>query len=160
MVQEAKEKYDRPAMPEILNLLSGARTLIHDNMIGFRKVIYWFLLISCLVGSCRLADPDAKEQPPGFDDIRTGMSYLEVAEAAGIPDRKVNVGTVTDEYGLETKTEEWYYGDNCLVVIVNDTVQAIDTDLQGTYNKIQRIIDSARAAGDTSVMIQPLQGLQ
>ena len=129
-------------------------------MIDFRKIISSFLCISLLVGSCGHADKDAEGQPPGFDKIRTGMSYLEVAETAGIPDRKVNVGSVTDEYGLETKTEEWYYGDNCLVVIVNDTVQAIDSDLRGTYKRIHYIIDSARAAGDTSVMIQPLQGLQ
>ncbi len=85
------------------------------------------------------------------------MNYIEVLETAGIPDKKIFVGTVTDETGLQTKTEEWYYGENQLIVIVNDTVNAIDTDISSTYRKIQHIIDSARAAGDTSVMIQPVQ---
>lgn len=85
------------------------------------------------------------------------MTYIEVLEVAGIPGKKIDVGIVTDEFGLQTKTEEWYYGDNQLIVIVNDTVNAIDLDVKSTYQRIQHIIDSARAAGDTSVMIQPIQ---
>ena len=85
------------------------------------------------------------------------MSFTDVLDSVGFPDKKINVGTVTDEFGHQTKTEEWHYGDNQMVVIINDTVNAVDLDIRSTYNKIQHIIDSAKAAGDTSSMIVPLQ---
>lgn len=84
------------------------------------------------------------------------MSNIDVIEIAGFPDQKINVGVVTDEFGHETKTEEWHYGDNQLVVIVNDEVTAVDLDVTGTYREIQHKIDSARAAGDTASMLQQL----
>lgn len=85
------------------------------------------------------------------------MNYIDVVEIAGLPDEKINLGVATDEFGLQTKTEEWHYGENELIIIVNDTVNAVDTNVKSTYQKIQHIIDSARAAGDTSVMIQQIQ---
>ncbi|MEO6169049.1 MAG: hypothetical protein ABIO46_10265 [Chitinophagales bacterium] len=89
--------------------------------------------------------------------VKIGMTFIEVLEVAGIPDEKINVGVTTDPFGLQTKTEEWHYGENQLIIIVNDTVNGIDLDVQRTYQKIQHIIDSAKAAGDTSVMIQQIQ---
>ncbi len=113
------------------------------------------MALSCF--SCSNTGNKSESAPSSLSKVNIGMNYIEVLEKAGIPDKKVFVGTVTDETGLQTKTEEWYYGENQLIVIVNDTVNAIDNDISNTYRKIQRIIDSARAAGDTSVMIQPVQ---
>ena len=84
------------------------------------------------------------------------MTFTEVLEVAGFPTEKVNVGSVTDEFGHETKTEEWHYGDNQMVVLENGVVSGVDLDIRSTYQKIQHIIDSAKAAGDTSVMIRPM----
>ena len=89
--------------------------------------------------------------------IKIGMSFTDVLDLAGFPDEKINVGTVIDEFGHQTKTEEWHYGNNQLIVIVNDTVNDIDMDVKTTYEKIRHIIDSAKATGDTSAMIQQLQ---
>lgn len=119
------------------------------------RTFYGFLL-SCLLLSCGNAGKQPATTTSRLAGVKTGMSFIDVIEIAGFPDQKINVGTTTDAYGLETKTEEWHYGDNELVVIVNDTVVSIDHDLQATYRRIQHIIDSAKAAGDTSKMIQPV----
>lgn len=121
------------------------------------KSIFLSLVMALFCFSCSNSGNKSGSVPSSFSKVKIGMNYIEVLETAGIPDKKVFVGTVTDETGLQTKTEEWYYGENQLIVIVNDTVNAIDTDISSTYRKIQHIIDSARAAGDTSVMIQPLE---
>ncbi|MBK9732111.1 MAG: hypothetical protein IPO83_12645 [Chitinophagaceae bacterium] len=115
---------------------------------------FFFFIFS--ISSCKNSSTDNSTQSK-LANIKPGMSYLDVVEIAGIPDQKINVGVTTDEYGLQTKTEEWHYGDNQLIVIVNDTVSSIDLDLKSTYQRIQHIIDSARAAGDSARMIQQLQ---
>lgn len=121
------------------------------------KSIFLSVVMAQFCFSCSNSGNKSGSAPSSLSKVKIGMNYIEVLETAGIPDKKVFVGTVTDETGLQTKTEEWYYGENQLIVIVNDTVNAIDTDISSTYRKIQHIIDSARAAGDTSVMIQPVQ---
>lgn len=121
------------------------------------KSIFLSVVMALFCFSCSNSGNKSGSAPSSLSKVKIGMNYIEVLETAGIPDKKVFVGTITDETGLQTKTEEWYYGENQLIVIVNDTVNAIDTDISSTYRKIQHIIDSARAAGDTSVMIQPVQ---
>ena len=118
----------------------------------YTALIFFPLLFS----SCH---QQAKTNSPQHDlsKIKKGMSFTEVLELAGFPDQKINVGSVTDEFGYQTKTEEWHYGDNQMVVIVNDTVNSIDLDIRSTQEKIRHIIDSAKAAGDTSSMIQSIQ---
>ncbi len=108
--------------------------------------------------SCILACNNSKTkypQQPDISNVKVGMSFTEVLEVAGFPTEKLNIGTVTDEFNHQTKTEEWHYGNNQLIVIVNDTVTSIDADVESTNQKIQHIIDSARAAGDTMPMITP-----
>lgn len=121
------------------------------------RTIYFSVALAQFCFSCNNTGNKSGSLPSSLSKVKIGMNYIEVIETAGIPDKKVFVGTVTDETGLQTKTEEWYYGENQLIVMVNDTVNAIDTDIRSTYRKIQHIIDSARAAGDTSVMIQAVQ---
>ncbi|MBK6482784.1 MAG: hypothetical protein IPG01_06540 [Chitinophagaceae bacterium] len=121
------------------------------------RIIFFSVAMTLFCFSCNNTGNKSGSAPSSLSKVKIGMNYIEVLETAGIPDKKIFVGTVTDETGLQTKTEEWYYGENQLIVIVNDTVNAIDTDISSTYRKIQHIIDSARATGDTSVMIQPVQ---
>jgi hypothetical protein len=121
------------------------------------RIIFFSVAMALFCFSCNNNGNKSESAPASLSKVKIGMNYIEVLETAGIPDKKIFVGTVTDETGLQTKTEEWYYGENQLIVIVNDTVNAIDTDISSTYRKIQHIIDSARAAGDTSVMIRPVQ---
>jgi hypothetical protein len=114
------------------------------------------ILLPVFIFSCHGSPDKSIPTEPDLSKVKTGMSYIEVLEVAGFPDEKINVGTVTDEFGQQTKTEEWHYGNNQLVVIINDTVNAVDLDVRQTYQKIQHIIDSARAAGDTSSMIRSI----
>jgi hypothetical protein len=117
-----------------------------------------FVSVFLLLSFCSCHQTTTKNSTPSHDlsKVKVGMSFTEVLEFAGFPDEKVDVGTVTDEFGHETKTQEWHYGDNQLVVIVNDTVNAIDLDVKSTYQKIQHIMDSAKAAGDSSITIRPV----
>lgn len=114
------------------------------------------ICIACLLFTCHNNSSDS-EVPGKLSSIKPGMSYIEVLETAGFPDNVVNVGVTTDEFGLQTKTEEWHYGDNQLIVLVNDTVSSVDLDLENTYRRIRHIIDSAKAAGDTTRLIQPIR---
>jgi len=78
--------------------------------------------------------------------VKVGMTYPEVLDVAGAPDTIVHLGVVMDSFSNQTKTDEWYYGSDQLVILVNDTVNTIDLHVQETQHRIQYIIDSARAA--------------
>lgn len=112
------------------------------------------ICMACLLFSCN-NQPAGNSTDSQLTAIHNGMSYIEVLEMAGFPDTVIQVGITTDTFGLQTKTEEWHYGNNQLIVLVNGIVSSIDLDLQATYRHIQHIIDSARAAGDTDQLIRP-----
>ena len=84
------------------------------------------------------------------------MPFDVVLQLIGAPDTIVRRGIVFDQFSNQTKTDEWYYGNNQVVLIVNDTVNAIDLNAEATRQNIQHIIDSARAAeGNSKPFIQP-----
>ena len=86
------------------------------------------------------------------------MPFDVLLKIAGAPDTIIRRGIVYDQFSNQTKTDEWYYGNNQIVLIVNDTVNAIDLNAEATRQKIQHIIDSARAAeGNSKPLIQPSQ---
>jgi hypothetical protein len=107
--------------------------------------------------ACRNSPDKNPTDAPDLSQIRIGMRSTDVLNLIGFPDEKIDLGNVYDQYSNQTHTEEWYYGSNQLIVIVNDTVNSIDPDVKKTNNRIQYIIDSARAAGDTAPMIQTQQ---
>lgn len=83
---------------------------------------------------------------------------MDVANTIGTPDTIIRVGVMLDEFGSQIKTDEWWYGKNIVIVMVNDTVNAIDPDAIATDKRIQHIIDSAKAAdGNNNIFIQPSQ---
>jgi len=126
---------------------------LHHNYFQFKGSCLWVFSIS-LILACNNSKSRYPPQPD-VSKVKVGMSYIEVLEVAGLSTEKINVGTVTDQFNHQTQTEEWYYGNNQLIVIVNDTVESVDRDVASTYRKIQYIIDSAKAAGDTRPMIAP-----
>lgn len=81
-----------------------------------------------------------------LSQLRIGMSYVDVLQAVGFPDTIIHLGISLDEYGAQTKIDEWWYGPDELIVLVNDTVNRIDVQARASREKIRRIIDSARAA--------------
>ena len=83
------------------------------------------------------------------------MTFVDVMKLAGAPDTIIHLGIVEDTFRNQTKTDEWQYGENQIVVIVNDTVNAIDLHAMETQRRIQHIMDSARAAeGNSKPFIQ------
>jgi len=74
------------------------------------------------------------------------MKFTDVLSIVGAPDTIVHLGVVMDTFSNQTKTDEWYYGPDQLIVIVNDTVNAVDLHARETQARIQHIMDSARAA--------------
>ncbi|MCS6916549.1 MAG: hypothetical protein RMK52_08050 [Chitinophagales bacterium] len=85
------------------------------------------------------------EQSP-LSAVKVGMSYVEVLKVVGFPDTIIHVGKSLDEYGSQTKIDEWWYGPDELVVLVNDTVNAVDLQARQSLERIRRIMDSARHA--------------
>jgi len=86
------------------------------------------------------------------NDVETEV--IEYKE--GAPDTIIHRGIVEDTFYNQTKTDEWQYGENQIVVIVNDTVNAIDLHAIETQQRIQHIMDSARAVeGNNKPFIQP-----
>ncbi|MCY7409051.1 MAG: hypothetical protein LH473_02170 [Chitinophagales bacterium] len=124
------------------------------------KIRYVFLIatLSTLLIACHSSSP--KKITPAFDlsKIKTGMTFMDVANTIGTPDTIIRVGVMLDEFGSQIKTDEWWYGKNIVIVMVNDTVNGIDPDAIATEKRIKHIIDSAKAAdGNNSILIQPSQ---
>ena len=131
-------------MPKILTMAATrcALLLMSFFLIGF--------------SSCHSYSSGHVELQHDLSKIRTGMSFVEVLQVAGAPDTIYHVGVYLDSMFNQTKTDEWHYGNNQIVVIVNDTVNAIDLNAEATQRRIQHIIDSARAAdGNNTPFIQP-----
>ena len=122
----------------------------------FTAPFIFLLCATMLLAACH-SNTSTNQNERDLSKIKKGMSYTQVLELAGFPDEKIDVGIVTDEFNHQTKTEEWHYGDNEIIVMVNDTVNSIDLNAKRTYDKIRHIIDSAKAAGDSSSLIQPLR---
>jgi hypothetical protein len=105
-----------------------------------------FLLPGLLLLAACQSPPSDQQSGLRISKARTGMSYIEVLDSVGVPDTVLHQGVVMDEFGNQTKTDEWYYGTNQMIVMVNDTVNAIDLNVRETHKRIRYIIDSARAA--------------
>jgi hypothetical protein len=116
----------------------------------FCGIIIFSFLYSCYNSSTEKSNQELLKK------IKTGMNYVEVATLIGTPDTIIHVGVMLDEFGSQIKTDEWWYGKNIVLVMVNDTVNAIDPDAIGTEKRIQHIIDSAKAAdGNGNSFIHP-----
>src|ERR1051325_9971951 len=90
--------------------------------------------------------------------IKIGMSFIDVMKLAGAPDTIIHLGILEDTLHNQTKTDEWRYGNNQTVTIVNDTVNALDLNAEETQRRIRHIIDSARETeGNNKPLIQPSQ---
>lgn len=100
------------------------------------------VLISCSSGSVHHS---AKQTNP-FTGIHRGMSYIDVLKEIGFPTEMNDLGMITDSLGFQTHTIDYVYGDNIIITIVNDTVASIDTNARQTMQRIQHIMDSAKAA--------------
>lgn len=109
----------------------------------FRYLLFFafvMLMAACYSSSSR------KYHDARLTTIRIGMSYIEVLDSIGAPDTVLHRGTVLDEFGNQTKTDEWYYSADQMILMINDTVNAIDLHVSETQQRIRYMIDSARAA--------------
>jgi len=111
-----------------------------------------------IVFSCHSSSQKDSSSQRDFSKIKIGMTFVDVMKLAGAPDTIIHLGIVVDTFNNQTKTDEWHYGENQIVVIVNDTVNAVDLHANETRQHIQHIMDSARAAeGNSNPFIQPAQ---
>jgi len=122
-----------------------------------KKISIEFFLLSVVVVffSCHSSSQKNSPSQKDLSKIKVGMSFVDVMKLAGAPDTIIHLGIVMDTFQNQTKTDEWVYGANQIVVIVNDTVNAIDLHAIETQQHIQHIIDSARSAeGNNNPFIQ------
>ena len=116
------------------------------------------LLIVLLLVACHSSSTKNSSGLRDLSKIKIGMPFDVVLKLVGAPDTIIRRGIVYDEFSSQTKTDEWYYGKNQVILIVNDTVNSVDLNAEATRQKIQHIIDSARAAeGNSKPLIQPSQ---
>jgi hypothetical protein len=119
--------------------------------------IFPFLFL-LLIAACHSSSQKDTSLYKDLSKVKVGMSYVDVMQLAGAPDTIIHLGAYEDTFRNQTKTDEWHYGNNQIVVIVNDTVNAIDLNANETQQRIQYIIDSARAVeGNSKPFIQPSQ---
>src|SRR6266480_3854376 len=120
----------------------------HDTLVkkdsDAMKGMSFCLLIAFLLVACHSPSIKNSSGKKDLSKIKIGMPFDVVLKLAGAPDTIIRRGIVHDEFYNQTKTDEWYYGNNQIVLIVNDTVNAIDLNAEATRENIQHIIDSAR----------------
>ncbi|MBA3649642.1 MAG: hypothetical protein H0W62_14035 [Chitinophagales bacterium] len=76
--------------------------------------------------------------------VKTGMRSNQVTSIMGSPDEKIDLGNMQDTLGNQAHMEEWLYGENQSIMIINDTVNAVTFNRKKMREKIEHIIDSAR----------------
>jgi len=108
------------------------------------KIFFCLVVFSSLL-ACH-SSPKNENATSLFEKVKVGMKFTDVLSIVGAPDTIVHLGVVMDTFSNQTKTDEWYYGPDQLIVIVNDTVNAVDLHARETQARIQHIMDSARAA--------------
>lgn len=108
------------------------------------------IIAAILFNSCSSHSSQQAKKPDPLSGIHRGMSYIDVLKQLGFPTKMNDLGTITDSLGFQTHTIEYIYGSNILITMVNDTVAAIDSNAQQTMQRIQHIMDSAKA-------VQPAQ---
>ena len=106
------------------------------------------LVSFCFILAQSACNTFSKKENSGsvLSKVKIGMTYPEVLDAAGAPDTIIHLGVVMDTFSNQTKTDQWYYSPDELIIMVNDTVNAIDLHARETQLRIQHMIDSARAA--------------
>ena len=86
-----------------------------------------------------LAAMAACTNKPDFTKVKNGMTTDQVKIAIGEPTRKQNMAIA----------EWWYYGDNQVVVIMNDSVANVVPDAKKAAAEINAAMDSMNAQMDS-----------
>lgn len=119
------------------------------------------LLLLAIVYSCN--SNTKTEGEPDYNDslekIENGMTFKEVESITGIANKVEDLGKSETETGDTTHLIQWFYGTNQSIMFTNGKVSGIDLDMKASSERIQHIIDSAKAADGTSggIQIQPQQ---
>ncbi len=117
-----------------------------STVLGIRESFLLALFCASMYSACQGGHDKAQGTTSRLASIQIGMNYVEVLQQIGFPDTIIHVGITLDEWGSQTKIDEWWYGPDEVIVLINDTVHSIDRNPRATYDKIWRIIDSAKAA--------------
>lgn len=107
------------------------------------------LMLMAIAFSCNNKTRKQETEVEGknyLQHVTMNMLKSELLQHAGKPDSIVDLGRVTDENNYTQHIETYFYGNNQSVTIINDTVCGIDYNIKQTQARLQRRIDSARAA--------------
>ena len=93
-----------------------------------------------------------------LEEVKTNMSFKEVEDLTGKPASVDNLGTATSETGDTSHLVQWYFGTNQSVIFTNGKVSGVELDIKASQERIQHIMDSAKAVdGTQGQMITPGQ---
>ncbi len=93
-----------------------------------------------------------------LEGVKTDMGFKEVEDLTGKPASVEDLGTSTSETGDTSHLVQWYFGTNQSVMFTNGKVSGVELDIKVSQERIQHIIDSAKAAdGSSGQLIQPQQ---
>lgn len=131
---------------------------IQQILLFIMKQIFFFsaflFLFSC--NGKKNADPNYNS---ALENVKTNMNYKEVEVLTGKPASIQDLGTSTSETGDTSHLIQWFFGTNQSVMFTNGKVSGVDLDMNASMEKIQHIMDSAKAVDGTSggIQIQPQQ---
>jgi hypothetical protein len=81
-----------------------------------------------------------------LDEVKKDMTEKQVWDIAGQPTVREDLGMAVDENNDTTHYVKWHYGGNESVTFLNGKVNDVDTDVKATNERLQHIMDSAKAA--------------
>ncbi len=85
------------------------------------------------------------------------MTFEETEAITGISYKVEDLGKAETENGDTTHLIEWLYGNNQSIMFTNGKVSGVELDIKATQERIQHIMDSAKAVGGENggAIIQP-----
>ncbi len=121
----------------------------------------FILLITVIVFGCN--SNEKTEGDPNYnaslEKIKNEMSFGEVEAITGLNYKVEDLGKSETENGDTSHLVQWFYGTNQSVMFTNGKVSGVDLDMKASMEKIQHIIDSAKAVDGSNggIQIQPQQ---
>lgn len=140
-------------LDRFLPLRDEARNRSAERLCIGAAVLFLFFLFAC---NNIPKNPNDNE---ALSEVKTDMNMKAVEDLAGKPATVQDLGVATSETGDTTHLVQWNYGNNQNVMFTNGKVSGVDLDMKASQEKVQHIMDSARAAegGGSTPMIQPEQ---
>lgn len=119
----------------------------------------FILLFAVLFFSCN--SHEKTEGDPNYngslEKIQNGMTFEEVESVTGLSYNVEDLGKSETEAGDTSHLIQWLFGTNQSIMFTNGKVSGVELNIRATQERIQHIIDSAKASGgeNGNAIIQP-----